>query len=269
MPIVFDGKKERDNLLKELKVDIAKREIKPVLAAVLVGDDPVSKSYVELKKRFGEQVGIEVSVFEYKKDTSKDEILSLIMRLNKDPEINGVMIQIPLPDHLNRDKMIEAIKPGKDVDGLRYCLGLDSEFIPPVILGIERAIDHSGINLANSKVTVVGQGFLVGKPLVRYLNGMVGVLYAADSQTTNLSKLTKMSDLVISGVGKAGLIDSSMIKDGAVLIDAGTSESNGEMRGDIESGAYSKAKFVTPVPGGIGPVTVAFLLSNVLKSYSL
>jgi methylenetetrahydrofolate dehydrogenase (NADP+)/methenyltetrahydrofolate cyclohydrolase len=179
------------------------------------------------------------------------------------------MIQIPVPHTFDRDALITAITPEKDIDGLRYCLGIQSRFIPPVILSILQAIDQANLNLHSSNIVIIGKGFLVGSPLQRYFKDN-GITYtAADSKTVDLRSITSQADLVISAVGKANLITADMVRSGVTIIDAGTSEVNGQLKGDCEEQVYKKAAFYTPVPGSIGPLTVGILMKNVLRAYEL
>lgn len=237
----------------------------PVLAVILVGDDPVSLSYVGLKQKIAQEIGIDFQLFHYSADAKESEVLENIDELNNDENVSGIMVQIPVPEHIDRTKIIEAISPQKDVDGLRYCQGLNSDFHPPVVCAIAEVIKLSGIDLADSSVALIGRGFLVGEPLERYLKDQTKKLVVANSLTSDLSDITKCADVIISATGVAGLIKSEMVKEGVVLIDAGTSEVGGKQVGDIDSKAYDKASFHTPVPGGIGPVTVAYLMKNLIK----
>ncbi len=263
--ITFDGRKIRDEILEELESKIEKMKKKPVLAVILIGGDPVSVAYIGLKKKLANKIGIDVNLNYFDENISQDEVTKTIKKLNDDENITGIMVQIPVPNDLNRDEIIKTIDSKKDVDGLRYCAGLDSDFPPPVIAAIDRAIKESNIDLENSNAVIVGNGFLVGKPLARYLEGKINKLTVLDSNTEKTTKLIKEADIIISAVGKPEIVKPEMIKDGVVLIDAGTSEVGGELKGDVDSAAYHKSSYYTPVPGGIGPVTVAMLLSNLVK----
>ena len=277
----FDGKKIRDEILAELMEKVAKMERKPVLAVFLIGGDPVSAKYDNIKKKFTEKIGAHFALYKFDEKDSQQEIIEAIEFLNSDPETDGIMIQIPIPKKFDRDKFITKISPAKDVDGLRFCADLDSKFQPPVVLSILEAIRRSGMidcralehpmarNDKGLKVALIGHGFLVGAPLTRALSGLedrsskIGELKIFN-RTPNSELLN--SDVVISATGKSGLIKPEMVKDGVVLIDAGTAEENGELRGDIDPECYDKASYYTPVPGGIGPVTVAMLLQNLVGS---
>ncbi|MFA5927048.1 MAG: bifunctional 5,10-methylenetetrahydrofolate dehydrogenase/5,10-methenyltetrahydrofolate cyclohydrolase [Patescibacteria group bacterium] len=266
---IFDGRAIRNQILDELKSKISSSSHVPVLAVFLVGDDPVSTNYVAIKQKIAEKLGIQVRLFHFPEYVSEKEIIDTIIDLNNRPMISGIMVQIPLPKGIDRDNIIRTIDPAKDVDGLRYCLGLESGFLPPVVLAIEKAMAGAGANLETMNTLIIGQGFLVGNPLVRYLHNKyekVRKLTILSKPVDNLTAITTKADIIISAVGKAGLIGGNMIKAGAILIDAGTSEIGGELKGDIDQSAYDKAAFITPVPGGIGPVTVAMLMQNLLEN---
>ena len=260
--MMFTGNKIKDEILADLKPKIASLPTKPTLAVVWIGDDPVSAKYIEIKKKVAKDLGIDAEVIKLSETISQAEAEKMIKNIKAD----GVVIQMPISKSLDRQRLIELIPAGKDVDGLRYCAELDSDYFPPVALAILEAVKNSGASLIESRVAIVGQGFLVGAPLAKVLKDQVADLRLADDKVKNLSELTVDADIVISATGHAGLIKPDMIKEGAVLIDAGTTEVGGELRGDIDPSAYAKSSFYTPVPGGIGPVTVAMLFRNLVAS---
>lgn len=260
----FDGKKVRDEILAELKEKVGRMDEKPVLAVFWIGENEVSGHYVAIKKKVAESLGVNFQLIKMDATVSEPEVLEKIDELNRDPNVKGIMTQIPLPEHLDQKKVIEAIDPEKDVDGLRYCMGMESGFMPPVVMAILEAVKRSGKNIEESDIAIIGHGFLVGAPLVRAIDGKAKTLAVANSGTGDISDLTKDADVVVSATGVAHIIKTEMVKEGAVLIDAGTSEVSGELKGDIEPGAFKKASYYTPVPGGIGPVTIAMLLKNLI-----
>lgn len=260
----FDGKKIRDKILGELKSRVEKLNNKPKLAVISIGDDFATARYIEAKKRVTEKLGIGFDLIKYPADAAMEEIKQKVIELNNNQKITGIMIQLPLPKQINRTTLIESIDSKKDVDGLRFCAGLPSLFQPPTVLAILEALKESKIDIKNRTVAVIGQGFLVGAPLVRTLKDQIVELRTADSKTSNLSEVTADSDVVISAVGVSNFIKADMVKNDVILIDAGTSESNGSLSGDIDPEAYQKSSFYTPVPGGIGPLTVAKLFSNLV-----
>lgn len=261
----FDGKKIRDEIIKELAEKVVAMDQKPIFAVLLLSDDPVCASYVELKKKMAEKIGVTFNIYKFNDIDSEDDIVNCIHFLDCDEEVAGVMIQIPVSKKFNGNRLIEAISEDKDVDGLRYCLELNSNFKPPVVLSILRAIEESGRKLEDSKVVIIGHGFLVGSPLERTIKYKAKELVVVNSQTQDLAKITKTADILISAVGAGQIIKPEMIKEGAVLIDAGTTEMSGSLVGDIDPESYKKASFYTPVPGGIGPVTAAMLFKNLIK----
>jgi len=260
----FDGKKIRDEIISDLKTKVAKMDRKPGLAVFLVGNDVVCERYVALKKRIAESIGIFVRVYKYDENCEQKEIINKITELNSDNTIDGIMVQIPIPKNFDKFEIINAISPDKDVDGLRFCGGFHSHFTPPVVLAILKAVELANKNIEECEVLVIGRGFLVGWPVAQCMEEAVKGLVIADRNTKNLSSITKTADVIISATGEAGLIKPDMVKDGAILIDAGTAEVGGELLGDIDTECYGKACYYTPVPGGIGPVTVAMLLKNLV-----
>lgn len=265
MSKIFDGKKLRNEILADLTEKVSKMEKKPVMAVFLVGGDAVSNKYIELKKKLAEKICVEVRLINLPEDSIQDQLLEKIREANNDINIDGIMIQIPLPSQIDKFEIVNAIDIDKDIDGLRFCGGFKAKFQPPVVLAILEAVKESGKKIEESHVVIVGRGFLVGWPLAQYLEEAVPGLVIADSNTKGLLDITKDADILISATGKAGLIKPEMVKEGAVLIDAGTSEIGGQFMGDIDPVTFNKASFYTPVPGGIGPVTVAMLFKNLIE----
>lgn len=268
MENIFDGKLIRDEILKDLSNQVVEMDNKPTLAVFLIGDNPVCKHYVELKKKIAEKIGVQFCLYKFDEKDEEKDILEAIDFLNTDAETDGIMIQIPVAGKFDKDKLIERISPEKDIDGLRFCAGLDSKFRPPVVLSILEAIKRSGKKVnEKTRIAQIGLGFLVGAPLKRCLieDFPEAQLLIADSKEKDLSKITLDADIVISATGSPALIKEEMIKDGVVMIDAGTAEENGQMVGDVDKNAYDKASYYTPVPGGIGPVTVAMLFRNLVS----
>jgi methylenetetrahydrofolate dehydrogenase (NADP+) / methenyltetrahydrofolate cyclohydrolase len=263
MTKIIDGKKIQGEILADLKRKTVNLPTKPVLAVVWIGDDPISARYVKIKKQLAEGLGIRFDIYKYSVEVSGERIIKKIKALNSS-DTTGVMVQMPLPKNIDRDKVILAIGAKKDVDGLRMCANFDSEILPPVIKAVMLALNSTKVDLKKSQVAIIGQGFLVGSPLAKVLRDKVKKLEVADKETANLAKITKDADVIISAVGKSGLITADLVKEGVVLIDAGTSEVGGELKGDVSPKVYAKSSFYTPVPGGIGTVTVAMLFDNLL-----
>ncbi|MFA5158481.1 MAG: bifunctional 5,10-methylenetetrahydrofolate dehydrogenase/5,10-methenyltetrahydrofolate cyclohydrolase [Patescibacteria group bacterium] len=262
--IKFDGKKIRDEILADLKKKVGSLSYVPKLSVIWIGNDSVSARYIEQKQRVAEFLGVCFGVIKFPESVSNETVKTKIEALNADPSVTGVMIQLPVPESVDKEKLIAAIAREKDVDALRFCSDLVCNFRPPVILAIMEALKVSGVDHRGKKVAIVGKGFLVGSPLARHLQGDTD-LRIADDRTPYLGTMTLDADIIISATGKPGLIKPDMVKDGAVLIDAGTTEIGGKLAGDVDPRAYDKASFYTPVPGGIGPVTVAMLFQNLIQ----
>lgn len=262
----FDGKSIRDQILSDLKDRVGKMERKPGLAVFCIGDNMVCSKYVALKKKFADKIGVKFYDFGFDENNTQEEIVAKINELNQDKNIDGIMVQMPIPEKFDKFEIVHAIAPEKDVDGLRFCCSYKSVFKPPVVMAILKVIELAGKALNGEEVVVVGRGFLVGWPLAQCLEEAVKGLVVADSDTKDLESITRTADILISAVGKHDIIIPEMIKEGAVLIDAGTTEVSGELRGDIDPACHEKASFYTPVPGGIGPVTVAMLFQNLVQS---
>lgn len=275
---VIDGKKIADGILEDLKKKIAKlRGQKPVLAVVLVGDDPASKIYVASKKKACAKIGIQSLDLLFKKSLSEKVLLKEIAKLNRDPKISGILVQLPLPGHINADNIIAHLDPNKDVDGLHpYNLGklLKEEdcFIPCTPMGVKIMLEKAGIDPDGKHVVIVGRSILVGKPLGALLlkneKGANATVTIAHSKTKNLAQITKTADILISAVGKAGLITKDMVKKGAVVIDVGINRKDAQIVGDVAFNEVVKiASKISPVPKGVGPMTIALLMHNTYKAF--
>jgi methylenetetrahydrofolate dehydrogenase (NADP+)/methenyltetrahydrofolate cyclohydrolase len=272
---MFDGKAIRDEILKDLADKVVEMEEKPTMAVLLIGSDPICAKYVELKQKLAEKIGVHFNLYKFDEQNTEAEILECINFLNSDPETRGIMMQIPIPKKFDRDKLISAISKEKDIDGLRFCAGLPSNYRPPVVLAVLEAILRSGKKIDDkTKVVMLGRGFLVGAPLLRTFkeNSIDPVVVLSDESKSKEGKSftdaqadIAKADIIISAVGKASMIKERMVKEGVILIDAGTAEQNGALVGDIEPETYKKSLYYTPVPGGIGPVTVSMLFRNLLK----
>lgn len=281
--IKFNGEKVRDKILNDLKIKIAALSTKPTLAVIWVGKDPLSGRYIRSKQRVAEKIGADFKLYQFSLLASEVDIINKIKELNEDKSITGILLQMPLPDKINRQKVIEAISAEKDVDGLRFCANLPpwlglrlgsarqvaendkSDFQPPAVLAILFALRESQIDLRKKSVAIIGQGFLIGLPLKKVLKKITNKLQTADENTENTKEITRNADVIISAVGLAEVIKPDMVKKNVVLIDAGTSEVNGILKGDIHPDTYKKSSFYTPVPGGIGPITVAMLYKNLIQ----
>lgn len=269
---IIDGKKIRDEILAKIKTEVAALPFKPVFCDVLVGNDPASRQYVEMKAKTAERLGIKFHSADFKDTISSEKLAEKIKKLEFVPNICGIIIQLPLPKQFtNRQVILDAVPERLDVD----CLGTPAsekfyqgrnEIGFPTALACMTLLDSINLNLENKKIVVLGQGALVGKPVAALLRFRNLPCVTITSATENKEQLIKEADVIISGIGKGKFITGSMIKEGAVLVDAGTSESEGGIVGDVDlESVKDVAGYVSPVPGGVGPVTVAMLLNNVLK----
>lgn len=250
---------------------LKEKGIFPHFCVINIGDDPASAVYVRTKKRKAEKLGIQQDIFQLPSSTTEAEVFALIDRLNQDPEINGIMVQLPMPKHLDPEKVLDRIDPEKDVDGLTSTnvgrLWQGSHFVEPATAaGIIALLKHYGVELTGKNCVIIGRSNIVGKPLAALMleeNATVSILH---SKTQNLAKLTKTADILVSAVGQAGFVTKDMIKPGAVVIDVGINRVDGKLVGDVAFDEVSPlVKMITPVPGGIGPITVEFLMEGVIK----
>ena len=267
---LIDGKKLSKEILSKVKSEIALLSFQPVFCDVLVGDDPASVQYVEMKARNAEKVGIHFHRANFPATITTDELIKEIKILNKFPNMCGIIVQLPLPEHLDRRAVLDAIDSRLDVDSLgtlagkKFYKGEISVGFPTALACIE-LLDSLNTDLSKQKIVVLGQGELVGKPVTALLGFRGFRPVVVTRQTPDKEELIKKADVIISGIGKGRHITGDMIKKGVVLIDAGTSESSGGIIGDVDfESVRDVAGYVSPVPGGVGPMTVAMLLNNVL-----
>jgi len=261
MAIIFDGRAyaaEKEANLAIRVLGLKTREVYPKLASILVGNDPASELYVNLKKKAAERIGVEVDIYLIKENSKPEDLMLLIKTLNEDDSVHGIMIQMPLPSGVqnSKSKILNTIAPQKDVDGLRP----DSEFLHPTSKAVIDILNLAevGLSVKPKLVAVVGATGMVGTPLVKELKIEGYEVIEASGKTDDLSHNLKNAEVVISATGIPGLIKANMIKPGAIVIDVGSPN------GDVELSATSHASFITPVPGGVGPVTITALLENLI-----
>ncbi len=270
MTILLDGKALATKMLIELAGKIMPLEKKPKLAVIIVGENPASKIYVELKQKRAEAVGIESLVIPLPEDVTQDALLEHIDILNEDESIDAILVQLPLPEHINTESVLSRIAPHKDVDGFNPINAglLATGACPPVMpctpSGIIRLLNEYKIELAGKNVVVVGRSNIVGKPMAQMLLQRNATVTVCHSKTQNLSNYTKNADIVICAVGQPKLLTKDMIKSNAIVIDVGVSrDENGKISGDVD---FEQVKYIagaiTPNPGGVGPMTIAMLLEN-------
>ncbi len=274
---LIDGKslaaKVQQNVAEEVEQLKQEKNIVPGLAVILVGDDPASHAYVKMKAKACEKVGF-YSITHNMPDTiSQDEIIEIIEMMNNNPHIDGILVQLPLPKHIDTDKILEVIDPRKDVDGFHpYNVGrlvtkLDS-FVACTPLGVMKMFEAYDIDLKGKDVCVVGASNIVGKPMASLLLNADATVTVTHIHTKDLSAHTSKADIIVVGVGVPGLIKADMVKEGAIVIDIGINKlDDGRLVGDVAFDEVApKCSYITPVPGGVGPMTIAMLLSNTLKS---
>lgn len=272
---LLDGKSLAASLegtIKKEVEDLNRSFVYPTLAVILVGDDAPSASYVKMKSKACERVGINSLVFLMPANTSEEFLLKKIENLNADSKVHGILVQLPLPSHIDTQKILEKIDVQKDVDGFhplnmgKTMLGLDS-FIPATPLGVMRLLEAYKIDVCRKDCVIVGASNIVGKPLSILLLHAGASVSICHALSKDVAFFTKNADLVFVGVGKAGLITQEMIKEGAIVIDIGINRIEGKIVGDVDFNSVApKCEFITPVPGGVGPMTIISLLQNTLKS---
>ena len=274
MTEILDGKKLRDKIFAGLKTKLDRMSEKPTLAVILAGNDPASQIYVRNKKKTAENLGINSIVIEYPADVTETELLAKISELNNDKKISAILVQLPLPKQIDKFRIIDAILPQKDVDGLTpYNLGKlfagEQPYVYPCTpKGILLLLDEYGINPAGKHVVVIGRSNLVGKPVAQMLLQRNATVTMCHSHTTNLPDITKTADIVVSAVGK-NIIGEKMLKSNCVVVDVGIyRDETGKVRGDVDfEGVSNIAAYISPVPGGVGPMTIASLMLNTVELF--
>ncbi len=273
MPHIIDGKLISTQIKDELNKEVADKNIKATLAVIQVGNDPASSVYVGNKKKACAYIGIGSESYELPEETTEEELIALIDRLNADDNINGILVQLPVPKHIDDKKIINRISPLKDVDGFHpesvgnLCIG-QSGFVSCTPAGIIELIKRSGITIEGKECVVIGRSNIVGKPMALLLLANNGTVTICHSKTRDLKDVCKRADILIAAVGKPKMITSEYIKEGAVVIDVGIHRmDNGKLCGDVDyDDVYEHVSAITPVPGGVGPMTIAMLMVNCVKA---
>ena len=277
---ILDGKalskKIKEDIKAKVKVLKEQKGITPGLAVILVGDDPASHTYVKMKAKSCKEVGIYSVTHEMPDDIKEDEILETIAMMNTNPNIDGILIQLPLPNHIDSTKVLEMVAPEKDVDGFhpfnvgRLVTNLDG-FVPCTPLGVMRLLKEYDINVEGMNAVVVGASNIVGKPMANLLLNANATVDICHIYTKDLKAHTLNADILLVGVGRANLITEDMVKEGAIVIDIGTNRlEDGRLVGDVDFEKISKkVTYITPVPGGVGPMTIAMLIENTLTASKL
>lgn len=278
---IIDGKKIAEKIYKQLKNEIyeLKRNGHTITLAVInLGENAASKIYISNKKKMCEEVGINSRIFYLPNDFAEERLLSLIKELNENPKINGILVQLPLPSHINTNRIIEKIDPKKDVDGFNYInlgkLLINNEtdiLLPCTPEGIMEIFHYENINLSGKHCVIINRSNIIGKPLAMMMLKEDATVTVCHSKTQNLKEICKTADIIVSAAGKVNLVTKDMVKPEAILIDVGINrDKNGKVRGDVDfQNVNDIASFITPVPGGVGPMTVAMLLKNTVKAAKL
>lgn len=276
MAIIIDGRAVSEKIKKELhreaKILNQANGIEPTLNVILVGEDSASKVYVKSKAKAAKEIGIRSNTFCLPENTGQEKLVGLISKFNNDDKIHGILVQLPLPKHIDEQTIINSIDPAKDVDGFHPAnigalVSGHTRFAPCTPAGIMELLHYYNIPIDGKHCVVVGRSNIVGKPISYMLLAEHGTTTTCHSHTTNLSSLTKQADILVAAVGRPKLIKQDMIKPGAVLIDVGTNGLKDKIIGDIDfSGCQKKASAITPVPGGVGPMTVIMLMKNTIQA---
>jgi methylenetetrahydrofolate dehydrogenase (NADP+)/methenyltetrahydrofolate cyclohydrolase len=273
MAVIIDGKKISEEILEGLKPRVQKlkkKNINPTLAIVLVGDNPASKIYISNKQKACEKIGIGSNLYEFPENIKEEKLISLIQQLNNDKKIHGIIIQLPLPKHMDEKKILSLVSPEKDVDGLNPInvgnLLIGNEYIAPCTpKGIIKMLEKMKIPVEKKNVVIVNNSNVVGKPLAMMLTNRFATVTLCHVKTKFLSQHTKKAEILITATGVPNLIKKDMVKEGTVIIDAGICYKDGKVYGDVDfNNVKDIASFITPVPGGVGPMTVAMVLENTL-----
>lgn len=271
---ILDGKKVCDFIAEKIKLELKKNAAKPKLVIIQVGNDERSSVYVKQKKIFGEKLGFEVEYIQLDKKISGNELISKIESFNTDKSVNGIIVQLPLPKNINPIKIVEIINPEKDVDGLnsknlRFLLdGVSGGFVPATTKGIFSLLDFYKIPIEGKKVVVVGRSLLVGRPTALAFLNRNATVTICHSKTKKLNEETKNTDILVVAIGKPNFIKKSFVKKGQVIIDVGITKVGNNLVGDVDYKSVSSiVKAISPVPGGVGPMTVVSLFENLLIAY--
>ena len=270
--MIIDGREVAYKIKEEIKNEISLLSNKLTLCVVQVGDDEASNIYIKQKEKLANELGINFIHKKYN-DISEELLEKEIIKLNEDKNITGIIIQLPIPDKYNTNKLINLIDPNKDVDGLTdynkvKLYNNEEGIIPCTPLGILELLNHYNIDVKGENIVIIGRSLLVSKPLFNLLLNKDATVTMCHSKTINLSSITKNADILISATGKPHLVTEDMIKDNAVIIDVGISRIDGKLCGDVDfENVSKKASYITPVPGGVGPMTVIMLMKNILNAY--
>lgn len=270
---IIDGKAVAQKIRAGIKAEVARLKTKPGLAAILVGENPASKVYVDIKRKTCDEVGIHSELYKLPEATAENELLRLIEKLNSSKKIHAILVQLPLPNHINEEKVFSAIALEKDVDGFnainvgKLVAGKEAA-VPCTPKGVIRLLEEYKVNIAGKNAVVIGRSKIVGKPVALMLLNRNAAVTVCHSKTKNLAQHTKQADILVVAAGKPRLVTAEMTKEGAAVIDVGINRVGGKLIGDVDyERVKEKASYITPVPGGVGPMTVAMLMENTLDLF--
>ncbi len=277
--VLIDGKKVSAEIRNRLMLEMAEMKNKtdrvPGLATVLVGEDPASAVYVRNKNKICTEIGFQPFEQNLPAETTETQLLDIIKKLNENDEVNGILVQLPLPDHIDSGKILLSIDPKKDVDGFHPInvgkLAIGNALLTPCTpTGIIALLDYYDVDIVGKHAVVLGRSNIVGKPVAHLLLQRHATVTICHSKTTNLKQVTNQADILIAAVGRPHFVTSHMVKEGAAVIDVGISRVDGKLTGDVDFDPVAeKAGFITPVPGGVGPMTIALLMENTLKAFQV
>ena len=273
--VIINGRDLKEKKLQQIRDNVEELHTILGLAVIQVGDDEASKVYIRQKEKAATELGYKYMHKHFTIDVTQEELINEIEKLNEDDSIDGILVQMPLPKHLNESIIQNSINPLKDVDGLTYVnagklvQNVDG-LIPCTPKGIIDMLDYHQIGLEGANAVVIGRSILVGKPIATLLSNRNATVVLTHSKTKNLSEITRNADIIIAAVGKAGFVTEDMVKDGAVVIDVGINRIDGKLYGDVDfDNVKDKCSYITPVPGGVGPMTVCELMNNVYEAHIL
>ena len=276
MAIILEGKKVSEKIFESIKKEVETYTKKPKLAVILAGNNPASQIYVALKQKRAKELGFDTLDLKFSAEVSQNELLDEIDKLNNDESVNAILVQLPLPAGIDKNVIINAISPKKDVDGFHYentgkfTTNQNPYAIACTARGIKTLLDYYKIEIEGKYVVVIGRSNIVGTPVARLMQNNNATVTVCHSKTKNISKYTKMADIVICAIGKPKFLKADMVKPGAVIVDVGINRVDGGIVGDTDfENLLNTASYITPVPKGVGPMTVACLMQNTLDLYKL
>lgn len=262
--LILDGKKINQEIASELSEAISELGETPQLVIIQVGENPASDIYIQRKADFGQEIGVKTTIKYFSENVSEEEVLDFIQEVNNKDDVNGILVQLPLPKNLNKKKILEAIKKEKDVDGLN-----NSDFVPATTRGVLTLLQRSDVEISDKKVVIINDSDLIGKPTAREMERLGAEVIICNEETENIKEITKTADILITAIGKPEIIDESYLSNDQIVIDIGISKKDSKIFGDLKKDLDTEKvelKAASPVPGGVGPMTVASLFQNLIEA---